>query len=352
MFCRYLAIAVSIILYHVLLFILFHNKLKNDVVLPGAAKTFLENICGAIYDTRKHHNDVLDDCPPAGKVNAYEDEKYKSDHENNKRKSDEIPCETHLANDTFGSIANSTSSSKMLNDNDSTCTTTMSSAENTQEISSTLPVKNFSDDWTLNDIWEDLECDSFLQHKRPIHPPEFWSNARSIYRRTVGPNVSSIGGTDEDDIHRSHGFSVPIKVKQTPDKGRSIFADAKISAGSLVWSNTNTALFHNAPLYREFLYSFDKEEGHACDFLAWAYIHHMGDGLLRIALDLDEGALFNDGSGPYGEHNIGCVEESATEYTGGCRDHFFAVRDIEAGEELLCAYEEFAIQFGWKIFGL
>ena len=74
----------------------------------------------------------------------------------------------------------------------------------------------------------------------------------------------------------------------------------------------------------------------------------MGDGDLRISVDLDEGSFCNNGE----DANMGCDEDAAREYEGGCKNNYFALKDIKAGEELECSYEQFALSTGWDTFGL
>ncbi len=73
-----------------------------------------------------------------------------------------------------------------------------------------------------------------------------------------------------------------------------------------------------------------------------------------MSVDLDEGCFCNDGGGEDEGPNMGCDEDAAEQYeiSGGCKEHYFALRDIKAGEELLCSYGQFAISGGWKHFGL
>jgi hypothetical protein len=210
------------------------------------------------------------------------------------------------------------------------------------------PIENDSDNRTLFELWHDLECNAYFQYPRPIHPPEAWSNTRALYRRIMGED-SSIG-TNKDDIEDTDGFYVPVTAKYTFNRGRGIFAAANITAGSLIWSTKNTARFHSGPLYRQFVNSL--EEGFACDVLQWSYVQDVGNGVLRISVDLDGNSYCNDGSMEYSGPNQGCYEESALHHEGGCNEHYFALRDIDAGEELLCAYNEFAVEHGWEFFGL
>ena len=77
----------------------------------------------------------------------------------------------------------------------------------------------------------------------------------------------------------------------------------------------------------------------------------MGDGELRVSVDLDEGCFFNDGGGD-DEANTGCDKDASRDVEGGCRENYFAMSGIQAGEELLCSYSQFAVQGGSKGFGL
>ena len=74
----------------------------------------------------------------------------------------------------------------------------------------------------------------------------------------------------------------------------------------------------------------------------------MGDGDLRISVDLDEGCFCNNGRS---DGNMGCDEEAAKEYEGGCKDNYFALKDIKAGDEIECKYGQFVVQ-GWHTFGV
>lgn len=67
-----------------------------------------------------------------------------------------------------------------------------------------------------------------------------------------------------------------------------------------------------------------------------------------ICVDLDPGSLINDGED---EGNVGCDEEAAEFLPHGCFLNYFALRDIEPGEELLAIYDDFAVD-DWSSFGL
>ena len=45
-------------------------------------------------------------------------------------------------------------------------------------------------------------------------------------------------------------------------------------------------------------------------------------------------------------------KEAAKQERGGCKQNYFALRDINVGEEILLDYGDFAIAHGWEWFGL
>jgi len=76
--------------------------------------------------------------------------------------------------------------------------------------------------------------------------------------------------------------------------------------------------------------------------MLWTYAEDIQGKGLTICLDLDEGAMFNDGGA---DANVGCDKENAPL-------HFYALRDIREGEELLCTYDDFLLVEGLEALGL
>jgi len=83
---------------------------------------------------------------------------------------------------------------------------------------------------------------------------------------------------------------------------------------------------------------------------------------LAIVAELDCSALVNNGellsakalAANWDLANMGCIREMAQDLPGGCRDNYFALTHIEAGEEILCNYGSFAYLDAelWHEFGL
>ena len=205
----------------------------------------------------------------------------------------------------------------------------------------------YAEDATVHGMWRDLGCGRIFKRERPVHSQVAWLNARALYRSVVG-DESSIGRSAQDDVDHPNGFAVKVEAKQAGHKGRGVFAAQDISRGSLVWSTRKTARFRTGAQYRKFIYGL--EPGFACDVLQWAYVQDVGRGRLRASVDLDEGCFCNNGHS--GGANVGCHETAAEEYEGGCVENYFATQDLKAGDELLCAYGEFAVPSGWRKFGL
>ena len=103
-----------------------------------------------------------------------------------------------------------------------------------------------------------------------------------------------------------------------------------------------TARFDRGSDYRRFLALI--RDDLACDVLQWAYVQSL-DGedaettKAFVSVDLGEGSFINSFGSEYEEDdemdgpNIGCDPEAAKSQKGGCKQTYFALRDIKAGEE-------------------
>lgn len=165
----------------------------------------------------------------------------------------------------------------------------------------------YSEYWTVGDMRDALDCDRIFRSERPVHSQNVWENSRELYKAIVGKD-SSITDNLRD------GFLIPVQAKQAPPKGRGIFAARDIFEGELIWSTKKTARFKDGPSYRKFI--FGLEDGVACDVLQWAYVQDIGDGNLRVSVDLDEGCFCN-GEDNDTDANMGCNEEAAKKIMKG-----------------------------------
>mmetsp|Transcript_31489 Transcript_31489/g.47602 ORF Transcript_31489/g.47602 Transcript_31489/m.47602 type:complete len:254 (-) Transcript_31489:345-1106(-) len=211
--------------------------------------------------------------------------------------------------------------------------------------------------WTVDEFWSKLDCENvFREGPRPIHNASTWMLLRGMYHGIVGPVESTIGPP----ITHEHGFFFQVEIRQN-EKGRSVFAAESIPEGSLIWNTRNTARFRNGAHYRQLLASVDTDI--SCDIIQWAYVQEK-DELLFVSVDLDPGILINSGTSIFKSdgltkrkkrdnvQNMGCDRKAASRFPGGCTENYFALRDIDKGEELLLDYGDFAITHGWENFGL
>lgn len=214
--------------------------------------------------------------------------------------------------------------------------------------------------------------------ERPVHGPETWAAMRLAYVETVGPRRSTLEGDDALD-GASTAFRVPFEVRQSPGMGRGLFATEAVGAGLVMYDFSRTAQFWEAEEFTMFLSAIGTEL--ACDVLMWSYVQELGgteaggasgspgpeatsaSSDLRIMTDLDPGSFCNNGDGGAGGNmgwraaGGGPSPAPLPASDGTARADtvksapLIALRDIEAGEEILCSYGQFS-EGEWSHFGL
>ena len=212
------------------------------------------------------------------------------------------------------------------------------------------------DDWTFPDLWEHFECPQHYIQPRPAYSLELWKTLRQSYIDFVGKEKSTIIIQGGDDDNNDDGFSVDVRVRQSADKGRGLFAAHDIKKGQHIWTGTkNMALLDSAVDYKRFLALLPPDC--TCDILHdLGYVHIPGEdksdpNKARITLLLDDFAFVNVYDDPPGD--IGCLEEHQDFHVGGCELNFYALRDIYEGEEMLMNSTHLHPEpFGWEWFGL
>lgn len=190
-----------------------------------------------------------------------------------------------------------------------------------------------------------------------------------IHKVEGDANADSYSGPDEEMKISNYGVSaivVPCRIGDAgPHKGRGVYATEPIKEGELVVSldNGSTGIFKVGHSWREFAVSLPRET--ACNFIEWSWVQtisprdeHDNDirNGLTILISFDESNLMNAADWDGVEANISCgtAPRSEGEERGPCRFHYYAARDIAAGEELLVNYGEFEdlSQQGWDDIGL
>ena len=158
---------------------------------------------------------------------------------------------------------------------------------------------------------------------------------------------------------------VPNRIGDAgPGKGRGVFATEPITKGTLVvdLANGSTGTFKDGHSWRKFAISLPRET--ACNFIEWSWVQTIPrveneiDSDIRNGLTIfvafDESNLLNAADWDDMEENISCGIPLEDGGRGPCRFHYYAARDIAAGEELLINYGEFedTNQQGWTDIGL
>lgn len=219
-----------------------------------------------------------------------------------------------------------------------------------QQLPSLPP--SWQHNWTIDQIEDHLECEDILDEVGwQIPTKETWSMLREAYRNLVGAEMSSILPTDE-----KTDFLVPYKVDFIPGKGRGVIATAPILKGTLIWTSHErySARFPNGAMYRKFLSVIPTVW--ACEIFEWSYVEEVGGSnlsQLTITTDLNDGAFMNTKwniGDP--DENTGYDQELSKNYPGDWKKNIFALQDIEAGEELMVHYGDFADPKGWALFGI
>ena len=193
---------------------------------------------------------------------------------------------------------------------------------------------------TALDMWFNLKCDEvFGRGPRPVPTGAQFAESIRLYNSIVTDESLQLDASAE-------AIYVGLEVRQAEGKGRGLFATSRIERGTR-WrdSYTKTAIFYDPDHYRRFILGL--EVGMACDALQWAYTEEDDDERPRVAVDLDEATMCNDGGNEEG--NVGC---DADDPAMDCKRYNYALRDIEVGEEILCIYSQFADSGLWKEMGL
>jgi hypothetical protein len=226
---------------------------------------------------------------------------------------------------------------------------------------------------------EELGCDKLTI--RPVHTPEIWIGMREAYISVVGqekatvPSSSSLPSSTSKSSSESSlksslfktAFQIPFEVRQSPGMGRGIYTLTDVKKGQLLYDFSQTAQYRYANEFAEFLRIITPHL--ACDVLMWSYVQDLSDGYtdkmlndygpFRIMTDLDPGSFCNNGGTSKG--NMAWIITSLTSPTTttttttnrktapmiGRYDTvksapLVALRDIDAGEELLCIYSQFS----------
>lgn len=236
-------------------------------------------------------------------------------------------------------------------------------------------------DWASFRYWKMhayFGCARAFALGRPLYNTEMWNelrqewiNFRAIDKQIKdGPKLPAIINEDGtvlvDDIERTYQFSKatfdpPMEANLTPMKGRGLRALRPIRKGELMFKATNnTVIFTAGHTWRLFLFHLYErygeetpESGMTCDLLVWSWVQPLEeDGDFVVVADFDIGSLLNEGredrENGFDPPNVRCGKEGDTM----CMMEYYATKDIQQGDEILCDYREFAYLDSWSDIGL
>lgn len=193
------------------------------------------------------------------------------------------------------------------------------------------------EDFTLDDFYDTLQCEEILAGPRMIPDVSTWHSLHQTYEDVVGSGRSSIHKalSNIEAMDRSLKTPLPandatsIDVDIVPKKGRGLIAQTDIKAGEHIWSDVYLATFHDVHDLNHFLAVLPTHQ--SCDVMLWKYDHYeepADDFFYSVNLDIS--SFCNDG---------GSSEANVLFEYGPIANEFIASRDITAGEEILCDYE-------------
>ncbi len=189
----------------------------------------------------------------------------------------------------------------------------------------------------LQELQDLLKCDQ--DRPLPIHAAETWKQLQSVYESIVQDQSSLPKGG----FLGIDGFYVPYMVDYS-EHGRGIFATEPISEGTLVWKSIQTARFRTGKEYRTYLQQLTPALG--CDVLSWAYTR-LEQRTYVACVDLDPGSFMNGC-----DTEDDCNLDVSSPRHSGCNLEFYAIRDIEEGEEFRIDYTFSERLTGWMALGM
>jgi len=223
------------------------------------------------------------------------------------------------------------------------------------------------DRWHALSYWElhaYFECARAFAFPRPLYTSEMWTELRALWRDfrekdAMSPPIKS-GEPERTYVYGEGSFDPPMEPFQSGEKGRGLRAKRDISKGEMVFKATNnTVVFNRGHTWRLFLFHIYERHGEdgpydsgtTCDVLVWSWVQALEeDGDPVIVADFDNGSLLNEGRDSEGwdKPNVRCGREG----DALCMMEYYATRDIETGDEILCDYREFALLDSWEDMGL
>ena len=220
-------------------------------------------------------------------------------------------------------------------------------------------------------------CANTLMHVEKVAGPltsEEWLDLRKKYQQALvkggaAPSSSSLAeGWDEPG---TVGFSImeSLEIRTSPGKGRGMYATQMIPKGTKIWDSRYRAVFPNECSAKHFFAGLSNQL--ACDAMFWGYTNNFYGNGLQYMFDLDgHGYINHDSKDPNAIHHFeeemdqdryaiarllpwgGSLSNDPERWQARNRPGaygLYALRDIQAGEEILYDYNEIFLMgvFDW-----
>lgn len=220
---------------------------------------------------------------------------------------------------------------------------------------------------SYGDLWDVYNCDEQFSSTQPARSTSSWMFMRGIYHGLMVDSTAKDIAPRPSSLLQDTGMAVPYSIRKAGEKGRGIFAEDTIPKGSMVYTarHGGHVRFRHGMDFKTFVVSVPGAM--ACEILQCAAVQSLSEEQPTrpetsvITVDLDDTCYVNsadndddenddenDEEGDKKDANVGCPKGNDF----NCIDNGYALRDIEAGEEILCDYETFAILEGWEWFSL
>jgi len=217
--------------------------------------------------------------------------------------------------------------------------------------------------WSHEQLHAYFGCERSFAFTRPLYDDGMWTELRRLWRDFAEEDKGSLppkeGEPERTYRFGTDSFDPPMEPFQTAERGRGLRATRDIARGEMVFKATNnTIVFTRGRTFRQFLFHIYTRHNEdslldsrtTCDALVWPWIQTLeenGDPVL--VFDLDNGSLLNAGSDEDGwdPPNIRCGREGVS----NCMMEYYATKDINTGDEILCDYSDFSM-FDFEEMGL
>uniref|UniRef100_A0A7R9WRM8 SET domain-containing protein n=1 Tax=Craspedostauros australis TaxID=1486917 RepID=A0A7R9WRM8_9STRA len=192
------------------------------------------------------------------------------------------------------------------------------------------------DNGDILDVWYAMNCSEGGEERDKLVPTaEDWKKARRAYELAVGKDKSTL-----PDNHEENGTGAQVKysIEVDPIMNRGVFAQERITNGTLVWNYDYIVMIENGAQFRIFVMNVPRM--YSCYMLyQWIFATYATEdenGDMLINVEVDYSVFFNQAS-PETINVVSC-NGHGDGFCHGRSAGLYASRDIDVGEQLLMTY--------------